>query len=330
MESFSDLEDLALKLLKEMPDFTYEGDPRNLIEILGVFSVRPKLLEDCLQDLKESSQKKDSSEYSLALAAVYSWHGNHDKGAAEYAELAAKGKKRLSAQEYVQWASCLLNLEDMTSAAKVLENGLKKYPEEQGLIRRLLVCYARLGNKKGVLEMRQRLLEQYEKQFYLMYMAALSGYYQQGYAVGQNIERSLPEEELFQPGMLPFGVTYLSCMGESADIAEFHEKAEKCLKHFPNDPNLLNTVGYVYADRNVYLDLAEKYLQRARRMLPDASEIADSLAWLYFRQGKLDLAKKEMFESLVLAGSEPAPEILDHAGDIFLSSGDLRAALKYW
>lgn len=72
------------------------------------------------------------------------------------------------------------------------------------------------------------------------------------------------------------------------------ESAERALELSPDDPQMLNMVGYLLADNNVELDRAQDYIARALRLASDqkedspelTSEIEDSYGWVLYRQGK--------------------------------------------
>lgn len=56
---------------------------------------------------------------------------------------------------------------------------------------------------------------------------------------------------------------------------------------WPNDPVLLNTLGYTWLEHNQSLDVAVGFLERAAKAAPDDPQIADSLGWAYIKTGKL-------------------------------------------
>jgi tetratricopeptide (TPR) repeat protein len=60
---------------------------------------------------------------------------------------------------------------------------------------------------------------------------------------------------------------------------------EALLKDRPNDPSLLNALGYSLADDNRELPRAEKLIQQALNATPDNPAYLDSLGWVRFRRG---------------------------------------------
>jgi len=98
----------------------------------------------------------------------------------------------------------------------------------------------------------------------------------------------------------------------------------------PNDPYMLNTLGYFLIERTDKLDEGFKVLSRARAMAERDPYIADSLGWAYFKLGHLKEAKR----LIELARKELEPhqhwEIESHLGDIYWYLGDEEAARKAW
>ncbi len=55
----------------------------------------------------------------------------------------------------------------------------------------------------------------------------------------------------------------------------------------PNDPSLLNTLGYSWLEHNQSLEVAVDFLERAAKAAPDDPFIANSLGWGYVKTGKV-------------------------------------------
>nr|WP_321510150.1 tetratricopeptide repeat protein [uncultured Hyphomonas sp.] len=98
----------------------------------------------------------------------------------------------------------------------------------------------------------------------------------------------------------------------------------------PNDPYMLNTLGYFLIERTDKLDEGFKLLSRARTMAERDPYIADSLGWAYFKLGHINEAKR----LIELSRQELAPhqhwEIEFHLGDIYWYLDDKEAAKAAW
>lgn len=101
------------------------------------------------------------------------------------------------------------------------------------------------------------------------------------------------------------------------------------LKREPDDADMLNFLGYLYADNNMKLDEAERLLQRALKQDPENPFYLDSLGWLYFRKGKLEEAAVLVRRAIYGMDSDDAL-LRDHLGDIYLQMEDVDRALAEW
>ena len=98
------------------------------------------------------------------------------------------------------------------------------------------------------------------------------------------------------------------------------------LKLDPDHAEALNFVGYLYADRGIRLDEAERMIKKALTLKPGNGYMIDSLGWVYFRQNRLDEAIRYLKEA-----SEALPEdaaIIEHLGDVYVRTGQIREAVE--
>ena len=106
--------------------------------------------------------------------------------------------------------------------------------------------------------------------------------------------------------------------------ADFH----RALELSPDQPSVLNYLGYAWADMGRNLDKAQDMLQRAAARRPNDGAIADSLGWVSFRRGKVAEAVKHIERAI---GLEPQdPTITDHLGDVYWAIGRKIEAHYQW
>jgi tetratricopeptide (TPR) repeat protein len=67
-------------------------------------------------------------------------------------------------------------------------------------------------------------------------------------------------------------------------------------------------------------------IRRAFKLKPDNGYIADSLGWLYFKQGKMSLAIKYLGKAANILPDDPT--IAEHLGDAYTRAGLFKKALK--
>nr|WP_245999399.1 tetratricopeptide repeat protein [Paracoccus methylarcula] len=96
----------------------------------------------------------------------------------------------------------------------------------------------------------------------------------------------------------------------------------------PEEPSLLNYLGYSWIDRNENLDQALEMIRKAVELSPEDGYILDSLAWAYYRLGRYDEAVEPMEQAVARMSSDPL--VNDHLGDIYWKVGRKREAEIQW
>jgi Tfp pilus assembly protein PilF len=114
---------------------------------------------------------------------------------------------------------------------------------------------------------------------------------------------------------------------ELKDRAKAIEEFKKALEISPDYSEALNYLGYIYVEENKNLDQAEVMIKKAVEMEYTNGAYADSLGWLYFKQGKIKEAIKELERATTLLDD---PVIYDHLGDACLKAGDVDNARENW
>ncbi|MEY4091322.1 MAG: hypothetical protein RLZZ496_504 [Pseudomonadota bacterium] len=102
----------------------------------------------------------------------------------------------------------------------------------------------------------------------------------------------------------------------------------KALELSPDQPLVLNYLGYSWVEQNTNLDEAFKMLRRAVDQQPTDGYIVDSLGWAYFRLGQYDKALQLMEKAVDLKAADPT--INDHLGDVYWRLGRELEARFQW
>ena len=120
--------------------------------------------------------------------------------------------------------------------------------------------------------------------------------------------------------------------GISYERAKVWNKAEpdfkKALELYPEQPLVLNYLGYSWVDQGVHLDEAFKMLRRAVELQPEDGYIVDSLGWAHYRLGHYDEAVKLLERAIELKPGDPT--INDHLGDAYWQAGRKLDAQFQW
>ena len=73
------------------------------------------------------------------------------------------------------------------------------------------------------------------------------------------------------------------CYERSHQWPKAEADLKKALELFPEQPHVLNYLGYSWIDQGVNLDEGMDMIKRAVQQRPDDGYIVDSLGWAYFR-----------------------------------------------
>ena len=103
---------------------------------------------------------------------------------------------------------------------------------------------------------------------------------------------------------------------------------KKALELSPEQPHVLNYLGYSWIDQGINLDEGMKMLQRATELRPDDGAITDSVGWAFYRLGQYDKAV-EWLERAAEQKSDDAT-IVEHLGDAYWHVGRKREARFQW
>jgi tetratricopeptide (TPR) repeat protein len=103
---------------------------------------------------------------------------------------------------------------------------------------------------------------------------------------------------------------------------------EKALELFPDQPQVLNYLGYSWVDQGLHLDKALGMIRRAVELRPNDGYIVDSLGWAYYRLGRFEDATKELERAIELRPEDPV--INDHLGDAYWKVGRQLEARFQW
>ena len=124
----------------------------------------------------------------------------------------------------------------------------------------------------------------------------------------------------------------LYARGISQERLKDWDKAEADLRHAlelnPEQPQVLNYLGYSMVERRENLEEALGMIERAVAARPDSGYILDSLGWVQYRLGRYDEAVGNMEKAVELMPVDAV--VNDHLGDVFWAVGRYREARFQW
>lgn len=110
--------------------------------------------------------------------------------------------------------------------------------------------------------------------------------------------------------------------------AEAEAELWAALQQQPNNPTVLNYLGYLWVDGGTRVEQGAEMIARAFAADPSDGNIQDSLGWAQFRRGQHEAAVETLEQAVA---KEPAnAEINDHLGDAYWAVGRQREAGFQW
>jgi Flp pilus assembly protein TadD len=103
---------------------------------------------------------------------------------------------------------------------------------------------------------------------------------------------------------------------------------QRALELQPEQPLVLNYLGYTWIDKGMNLDRALTMIKRAVELRPNDGYIVDSLGWAYYRLGDFANATQLLEHAIELLPEDPT--INDHLGDAYWQRGRLVEARYQW
>ena len=124
-----------------------------------------------------------------------------------------------------------------------------------------------------------------------------------------------------------FKFDYAMLAEKMGNLLLMEQLLKEAIKIKPDYAYAYNALGYSYADRNIKLADAKKYIEIALSISPNNHYIMDSMGWLHFRMGNIEIALQFIEKAYKI---QKDPEIAAHLGEILWKMGKLKQAEKVW
>ncbi len=265
-------------------------------------------------------QGPESASFALGTASLLLENGFYDQAETVLSSMADENQTLPETLFY----AALLAYEGRNDLEKALQF-LEQVPEDHRTYPRSVRFRAHLlydlGRQEEALDLLREGREQFpgDKEFWALGARLLQD-------DGQYEKAALLLEKAMEKWPNDTELIYLSGMTYEyqgmTDLAV--EQMEKVISLNPDNPEALNYLGYVLADQNKDLDRALVLISRALEQKPQSAYIIDSMAWVMYRQGRLD----EAWEYIRNATSKETgdPIIWEHYGDIARALGKIDEA----
>jgi tetratricopeptide (TPR) repeat protein len=118
------------------------------------------------------------------------------------------------------------------------------------------------------------------------------------------------------------------CYERSKQWPKAEADMKTALELSPDQPLVLNYLGYSWVDQGINLDEGMRMIRRAVEQRADDGYIVDSLGWAYYRMGDFENAVKYLEQAVELKPEDPT--INDHLGDAYWRIGRRLEASFQW
>lgn len=120
--------------------------------------------------------------------------------------------------------------------------------------------------------------------------------------------------------------------GIALERSHHWSRAEKdfleALRLRPDQPDVLNYLGYTWVDQGINLEKGRKLIERAVELRPNDGAIVDSLGWALYRMGEFPSSVKYLERAAELKAEDPT--INEHLGDALWQVGRYDEARFQW
>ena len=280
-----------------------------------------KVAREQFQILADESPENPELAYAIALISLQL--NDLQNAEIQLKESLNKGKKDRDTIQYylAQLSEAKKSEEDAFAYYREVKSGEYLFPAQ--------VRIAYLLSKRGELDEARQLLHQtrhanIEQRVQLALIEAQilreAKQFAESYKVLQQELVKLPDN----PDLL-YGVAMMADKIGKPDV--FEQLIRKLIKIEPDNAHAYNALGYSFLERNERIPEGVQLVEKALQLAPDDPAIIDSVGWGYYRSGKLDESIKMLRRAL--AGN-PDPEVAAHLGEVLWVRGDKDEAKKIW
>lgn len=287
-----------------------------------------------LQDILTSTQKNYYNQGERAaritllerLAALQRDADQTDAAVDSYRQI-AQLDANLGARMSAAIVETYHNARQFSKAEQEADAGLKKWPDDRTLHLAHASLIAELGKTDPAASEVKKLMDgKNDRDTYL----ALAQVYDKGRKWG-DVAKALDAAEKLSTSQedkenvwFMRGAMYERQKNIVAAEAEFR----KVLAAEPDHASALNYIGFMLADRNLRLQEALGFIQKAVDKEPYNGAFLDSLGWVYYRMGKLSEAEDYLRRAVERTPHDPS--LRDHLGEVLMKTSKTKEAVTQW
>lgn len=302
--------------VKEFPD------DHRLRLLLARMLVNTEDYPGAIEHFRElARQNPDDSDIHLALALIELESGDSDAAIAKLQWLLEQDPEDASAAYHLGQAYEQAGQVDEAVAAWHSIKVGDEYLPARLRITRLLLEQQRIDELAAFMQNERNHYPQRALELYLLEIEALmQGHTEQAM---QRANEALAEFKL-NTNLLYTRAILSERLG---DPAALEADLRSILQREPENSMALNALGYTLADRNERLDEALQLIEHAHALKPEDPAILDSLGWVHYRLGNIELAEELLRQAYA---AFPDPEVAAHLGEVLWQQGKRREARDIW
>ncbi len=219
---------------------------------------------------------------------------------------------------------------DLQAAVKSYEGVTKNNPAWMSSQVRIIRALKRMNKTKKSLKKLESLLKQNPQELFLQKTAAEMYYTLKDYKKAvEYYTKVINSEKNMTKGMKSI---YYFARGASYERLGNFDKAsqdlEKSLEANPNNPTVMNYLGYMWIDLDKKIDEAFAHIQKAMLLRPNDGSIVDSMGWAYYKKADYNSAIRLLERAVELMPDDPTINM--HLGDVYEKLGRLDEARLQW
>ncbi len=155
--------------------------------------------------------------------------------------------------------------------------------------------------------------------------SAMNRFNEAAEAFGQAIERT---KQISNGRLWPLLLLRANALESAGRWPESRAVMSSAIALAPNEPLVLNFLGYAKLEHGEDLDTAEALIRKASALAPDNASITDSLGWALYKRGRFDEAVDILQKAAI--GDPAQADIQEHLGDALYAAGRRFEARFAW
>ena len=297
-------------------------DDQRLRMLLARMLVSTEDYSGAIQHFRElARQNPDDSEIHLALALVELESGNTEAAITELLWLLEQDPENASTAYHLGQAYEQAGQMDKAFSTWQTIKAGDEYMPARLRITRLLLEQQRMEELATFMQNERNRHPQRALELYLLEIEALmSNHTEQAM---QRVNEALAQFEM----NINLLYTRAILSERLGDPAALETDLRSILQREPENAMALNALGYTLADRNERLEEALQLIEQAHKLKPEDPAIIDSLGWVHFRLGNIELAEELLRRAFA---AFPDPEVAAHLGEVLWQQGKHREARTIW